>query len=325
MLLVVRGVAGSAPTVDRAREPALLGRWPFRAMNTDVTLFTRDWPGPEPLVAAEWVFHQIEARFSRFRPDSELSLLNASAGAEVSVSPELFRLLELSRRFHDLSGGVFDPAVLPELEAAGYDRSFEQVPPSSLAAPPSRLRAAGSIVDVRLDGERCSVRAPAGVRIDLGGIGKGWAVDEAARALASAGNYLVDAGGDIFASGDGPDGPGWVVGVADPWREGEDLTLVQLSDQALATSTVARRRWQRGGRWLHHLIDPRTGEPVENDVISVSVIAPRAVEADVFAKVALLLGHEDGERFLSDRGAGGLFVRSDGRWETTRDWPGGLS
>jgi thiamine biosynthesis lipoprotein len=291
-------------------------------MNTDVCLFTRDWPGPELLGAAEGVFHDVETRFSRFRPESELSLLNANAGREVAVSPELFRLLELSRRYHELSGGVFDPAVLASLEAAGYDRSFEQVARKDNAAP--RLECAASIADVRLDAARSVVRAPAGLRIDLGGIAKGWAVDQAARVLSPAANYLVDAGGDIFASGDGVDGPGWLVGVADPQREGEDLTTVRLHNQALATSSVAHRRWQRGGRWLHHLIDPRTGAPVENDVISVSVIAASAIDADVFAKVALLLGREQGESFLVARGAAGLFVCSDETWETTRNWPGGL-
>ncbi|MEX1253761.1 MAG: FAD:protein FMN transferase [Dehalococcoidia bacterium] len=302
-----------------------MGRWPFRAMNTDVTLFTGDWPGPELLQAAEAVFHEIEARFSRFRPDSELSRLNARAGEEVAVSPELFRLLKLSERYHEISGGLFEPAVLPSLEAAGYDRSFEQVPASAAGGPSLGPTIRGSIADACLDAEHSTVRVPAGLRIDLGGIGKGWAVDEAARALTPAVHYLVDAGGDIFASGYGPDGEGWLVGVSDPQRAGEDLTTVRLHNQALATSTVARRRWQREGRWLHHLIDPRTGEPVENDVISVSVVAPSAVQADVFAKVALLLGREAGERFLSDQGAGGLFVLGDRTWETTEHWPGGLS
>jgi thiamine biosynthesis lipoprotein len=98
---------------------------------------------------------------------------------------------------------------------------------------------------------------------------------------------------------------------------------VRLRYQALATSTVARRRWQRDGRWLHHLIDPRTGEPALSDAISVSVIAPTAVEADVFAKVALLLGSENGIHFLHGQGVQGLFVATDGSWQATAGWPGG--
>jgi thiamine biosynthesis lipoprotein len=174
-----------------------------------------------------------------------------------------------------------------------------------------------------LDGGRRTVKAPAGLRLDLGGIGKGYAVDGAARALAPTADFLVDAGGDIFASGDGPAGDGWPVAVADPLREDADLGVVRLRDQALATSTVARRRWQRDGRWLHHLIDPRTGEPALSDAISVSVIAPSAVEADIFAKVALLLGSENGTHFLRAQGAQGLFIATDGSWRATAEWPGG--
>ena len=124
-------------------------------------------------------------------------------------------------------------------------------------------------------------------------------------------------------AGDGPDGDGWLVGVANPLNEDENLDVVRLRGQALATSTVTRRRWQRDGRWLHHLIDPRTGEPTLTDTLSVSVIAPSAVEADVFAKVALLLGSEKGKRFIEAQGAHALFVGSAGSCQATGEWPGG--
>jgi thiamine biosynthesis lipoprotein len=305
-------------------QSGLMGRRRFFAMNTNMQLVTRDWEAVCLLAAAEEVFHAIEFRFSRFRPSSELSRLNSCTGREVAVSREMFHLLGLSLTFHRLSSGVFDPAILPSLEAAGYDRSFELVPKrSSHAAPPRTKPNIGSIRDLVMDGQQFTIQAPPGLRLDLGGITKGFAVDEAARALGPAADFLADAGGDIWASGDGPDGPGWLVALANPLREEEDLALIRLRNQALATSTTVRRRWQKGGRWFHHLIDARTGRPVENDVLSVSVIAPSTIEADVFAKVALILGIDEGEEFLRARGAQGLFVLCDGTYRVTDGWQGG--
>jgi thiamine biosynthesis lipoprotein len=272
---------------------------------------------------AEQVFRDVEERFSRFHPSSELSRLNAMSGRSVTVSTEMFDLLHRCRRFHLLSGGLFDPAILPALESAGYDRSFELVAADTRTGARNPTPRSGSIAGLALDRSCLTVQAPPAVRLDLGGIGKGYAVDRAARALAPAADFLVDAGGDIFASGHGPDGDGWVVAVAKPLNEDENLDVVRLRDEALATSTVARRRWQRDARWLHHLIDPRTGEPAQSDSLSVSVTAPSAVEADVFAKVALLLGSEEGKRFIDAQGAHALFVGSDGSCQATTGWPGG--
>ena len=143
----------------------------------------------------------------------------------------------------------------------------------------------------------------------------------AAEVLAPARDFLVNAGGDIYASGRGPDGDGWLVAIAGPLDPAVGIAQVWLRDEALATSTVAVRRWRRGGRWQNHLIDPRTGAPVDNGIVSVSVIARTAVEADVFAKTALLLGPHEGRRFLESRRLPGLFALSDGRGGLTRDWP----
>jgi len=301
----------------------LLGCHTFSAMNTGILLFSRAWDSAELLCEADQVFHDAEERFSRFRPSSELSRLNDMSGRSVTVSPEMFDLLDLCVRFHRFSGGLFDPAILPDLESAGYDRSFELVAADTGAGPPNPTPRSGSIADLALNRDRLTVQAPPAVRLDLGGIGKGYAVDRAARVLTPLVDFLVDAGGDIFASGHGPDGDGWVVAVANPLNEDENLDVVRLRGQALATSTVARRRWQRDGRWLHHLIDPRTGEPALSDSLSVSVIAPSAVEADVFAKVALLLGSEKGKRFIDAKGAHALFVGPDGSCQATTEWPGG--
>lgn len=294
----------------------------FRAMNTSVELFAIDPRFAPNLAGAENVFHEEEQRFSRFREDSELSRLNARITTASAISQEMFEILSLAREFHVVTGGVFDPAVLPRLEAAGYDRSFERVVRDAGAVVNAEEPASHSMSEMRLDRTRLIFEAPAGLRIDLGGIGKGYTVDEAAAQLSPIHDFLVSAGGDMYASGTGPGGDGWLASVANPFDLEEDLSVLNLRDQALATSTTAIRRWQRGDKIMHHLIDPRTAKPTENGVLSVSVIAPSAAQADVFAKTALILGLEQGGRFLESQRTPGMFVLSDGSCAWTAHWPG---
>jgi len=302
-------------------DPYLLGQRQFRAMNTTIQLYTRDVEDVGMLPAAEQVFHLMEARLSRFLPDSELSQFNERSGQEVEISPILFDVLQRAAELHRATGGVFEPAVLTALEAAGYDRSFEKVAPAEDSAP-RETDDRHSIAQLKANHSRITATMPAGMRIDLGGIGKGYTVDAACRMLEPAANFVVNAGGDIFASGEGPDGDGWLVSITDPRALDQSVCLVRLYDEAVATSTTAVRRWQRGGRLQHHLIDPRTRRPSESGVLSASVITGSATEADVFAKAALLLGPEAGTDFLDRQEAHGLFVMEDGRIIATEGWPG---
>lgn len=291
-------------------------------MNSEVLFIGAGRPRPELFAGAERIFHDLEARFSRFLDDSELSHLNRHAGAPVSVSDEMLCILETAVSLHRRTGGIFDPAILPDLEAAGYDRTFDDVARDGDGAPAARTTRTHSIADFEIDRARRTVLAPPGARIDLGGIGKGFTVDAAIEVVRPYGNVLIDAGGDIHALGDGPDGDGWIIGVSDPLDSSIQLDLVRLHDEAIATSATATRRWRRGGRWLNHIIDPRTGEPAASATISASVIAATATEADIFAKCALILGPAEGARFLGMQGARGLFVLKDGSVMRTAGWPG---
>jgi thiamine biosynthesis lipoprotein len=298
----------------------IVGQRKLRAMNTGVRLLAIDWRQSALLADAERVFHDVEARFSRFSPDSELSAFNARDTECTAVSVQMLQLVDLALFFHRRTGGLFDPAILPLLEAAGYDRSFERVDRDGAAAPRWLPGQQMSIAQVVLDRKHRTITAPAGMRIDFGGIGKGYAVDVAAEKLRATGSFLVDAGGDIFASGDGPDSDGWQIGVADP-ISGEDMDIVTLNDQAIATSTTAARCWKRDGAWRNHIIDPRTGESTRSAVISVSVIAPTATEADIYAKCALMLGPGEGRRFLETQRVRGLMVLQDGSVMRSAGWP----
>jgi len=160
--------------------------------------------------------------------------------------------------------------------------------------------------------ESSTIHLPAGIGLDLGGIGKGLAVDAAARLLAPLGNFLVDAGGDLYAHGNAPECQGWIIGVQSPWDPDADIAMLRTTRTAVATSSSVRRRWQVNGRWYHHIIDPRSGLPAEGRQVSVTVVAPRATEADVRAKVAFILGWPRGMRYLTKAGLPALFALEGG-------------
>lgn len=268
----------------------------FTAMSTGILLAAEGDPE-----ALETGFDEVqdfiqaaEKRFTRFSEDSELSALNRSAGGWFPASPELFELLVEAGRLHQLTGGLFDPAVLNTLERLGYDRSIEQVRGGSA----SSIRLAGDnslpgegFAGVSLDEEGRRVRLPANMRIDLGGIAKGWIAEQAALRLARWSTACaVDAGGDMFLVGLPHDQPAWPVGLEDPQNAGLDLAQLTVPSGAVATSTTLKRRWQKDGVSRHHLIDPRTNLPAQSNWVSVTVLAPHAAEAEVFAKSLLIAG-----------------------------------
>lgn len=136
------------------------------------------------------------------------------------------------------------------------------------------------------------------MRLDLGGIAKGWAADIAAQRLAKAGPALIDAGGDIAVSGPMADGSPWPIAIANPFAPEDSLGLLLLVRGAVATSGRDYRRWTRGGVEQHHIIDPRTGQPAQTDVLSATIVAPDGPAAEMAAKVALILGSQAGLAWL---------------------------
>lgn len=254
----------------------------FTAMGTDVQLLLDAPPGDSAdaaLARAEAEFERLEQSMSRFRPDSELSRLNREGRLD-AASPDLARVVELALEARDATGGLFDPTIHDALVAAGYDRSFDDLVADGPAQ--SRPVPCGGTVDV----EGFRIELGAGTRLDLGGIAKGYAVDRVCEFLAVAGPCLVNAGGDLTVRGGS-----WAVGVTG------EVTL-ELEHGAIATSGSDRRRWRRGGRELHHLIDPATGRPAESPFVRVTVVADTAVEADVLAKTTFLGADVDVPRVL---------------------------
>jgi thiamine biosynthesis lipoprotein len=257
----------------------------------------------------------LEAMWSRFRPDSEVSRLNDGAGRPTLVGHPTAMLLERSVWAWQRTAGLFDPTVLPAVRAAGYTVDFDDLPPVTplVAAPTPAPGCDGIEVDTRLD----LVRLPVGVGIDPGGIGKGLAADLVATAAVDLGAdaAMVSLGGDLRVAGD-PPSQGWEIEldhhVAPPAR-------VNLLDGAVVTSSTLRRRWTTAAGPAHHVIDPRTGRSTTGPLVACSVLAAEAWWAEALA-TALLVGWGDpaAEPLLVDLldDVGALLTFADGRQST---------
>ena len=240
--------------------------------------------------AIERLFANIDSVFSRFRPRSELNAVNAAESWLVPVSPRFAEAVETAIGAAGATDGLVDPTLGVAIEAAGYDRDFALI--EADARPPGETTP-GSWRTIRIAG-RLLFRPP-GTRLDLNGVVKSLAVDEALTLLPGEG--FVAAGGDIATRGS--------VAVGLPGGDG-----LRLLAGGLATSGRTGRRWSRGGRPQHHLIDPRSGRPSTSRWLDVSVAAESCVAADVAAKAAFLLSF-DGPDWLDERGLPGRFVGED--------------
>jgi thiamine biosynthesis lipoprotein len=261
----------------------------FRSMGCDVVVAGAS---VAERIAVEHLFAERDRTFSRFQPDSELNRVNAAAGNTTLVSEAFAEMLAVALAAADETGGLVVPTLGAELEAAGYDADFASLVHTrgSAVVPVDRqLR-----VTVKLDGR--SVAVPNGVKLDLNGIVKGKTVDDALALLS--GDGFVSADGDLAVRGS------IVAGLPG----GDTITLVR---GALATSGTDRRRWLRGGRLQHHLIDPGTGMPASSRWEQVTVCGRTCLGADVAAKAAFLLG-SGGPAWLDLHGLPGRFVGPDG-------------
>jgi thiamine biosynthesis lipoprotein len=260
-------------------------------------------PAREALMQLPTWFETWEQSMSRFRPDSELNRLNAQAGMPVQVSSELMDVILASLEAARSTEGLVDPTLKDAMLAIGYDRSFEHLMPDGAAPPLSSSASQGAgWWDIRCEPELGLVHLPAGVHLDLGGVGKGWAADRAAESLGVYGPALVDAGGDIAVSGPPDRSTGWPVAVTDPRHpEGEPLAILKLTRGGVATSGRDFRHWTRDGVPQHHILDPKTRRPAETDVLTATVIAPSALEAEAAAKAVLIQGRRRGLAWLERR------------------------
>jgi thiamine biosynthesis lipoprotein len=275
----------------------------LRAMGSDAHIIVVS-PDAGLLAGAIARIGELEQRWSRFIATSEISELNRRSGEDVAVSADTVLLVERAVEAWRLTGGGFDPTVLGDVLRAGYDRSFDELGAAPKSAPSGLGKGCTDIVV----GES-SVRLPADVGFDPGGIGKGLAADMVVDEVAAAGaeGVCINLGGDLRVRGRSPVGDTWTVAIEHPLAV-EPVVLVALTDGAVATSTTLRRRWTVDGQDRHHLIDPWTGEPSGSDLTLVSVVAGEAWMAEVLAKAELLRGSARAFDLVGGTGAEALAV-----------------
>ena len=290
----------------------------WRAMGSPAEMIVYGEHSDEAADRAVLAAERMEQAWSRFRPDSELSRLNASAGRAVEVSLLLWTAIERAAAGWRDTHGLFDPTVLPALRALGYDRTFAEVTRDGpAAAQPSAVPGFGA---VQLDRANRRVTLPPGVEIDLGGIGKGLAADLTVVGLRRRGimSASVSFGGDLRVTGPGPDDDAvWLTEVEDPFDDSQLLSF-PLVEEAIVQSTRLFRTWNRGGESHHHLIDPRTGRSAHTGIAAVIVTGPEAWRAEVVAKAALVAGPEHGIALIEHLGLDGWILLDDHRQLATR-------
>lgn len=267
-------------------------RHDFRAMGTTVTVL-----GPSDHAAFDRAVRRVtdrfsieERRFSRFRPDSELSWVNARAGAPTPISAAFADLVRTALVGAASTHGRFDPTVHDALVAAGYGHDFDEL----LAGARGTLHAAtpcGRWAEAEVDDRTLTL--PAGIHLDLGGIAKGWTADRAAADALDEGLpwVAVNAGGDLRIAGAAPP---LEVTVEDPQDPATEVLRLTISSGAIATSSIAKRTWAPG---LHHVIDPTTGRPASTELLQATVWAEDATSAEIRATDALLLGRAASARY----------------------------
>ena len=258
-------------------------------------------------------FEQWEQALSRFRIDSELSRLNRSEGQPVSVSDALWDVFHAARQAEQDTGGLVRPTVLDALLQAGYDQSFDRLSPFRQSATIGLLELPTLTTTIAWDEATRTLCLPEGVHLDFGGVAKGWAAEKAADHLKHYGPAMVDAGGDIAVSAPRPGGQPWPIGVRDPFQPENHFETLLIKSGGVATSGIDYHRWQQGGQWNHHIIDPRTGLPADTDLLTVTVVAPDGIRAEAAAKAVLILGSAAGTDWLeSDPALAGILVLQSG-------------
>lgn len=286
----------------------------FRAMNTDIVLAAEGNPSElnRAFVDAHDLFNTYEARLSRFIPTSELARLNQSNGAWFAASDDMYELVKLASDLSEASDGLFDIAVLEALENIGYDKTMDEIRTNGVTRSAQTLRRPTfDFGSIEFDERKYAIRLLRGTRIDLGGIAKGYVAERVARKLDAVSDACaVSAGGDIYLLGLPSGESAWRISLEDPRDIEQTLGILAVQCGAVATSSITRRTWHQGASARHHLIDPRSGLPAETDWLSVTAIAPRAADAEVFAKALLIAGAKDAER-IAMRGGGIEFIAVD--------------
>lgn len=281
-------------------------QYQFNSMSTVVKISINHELFANDMMPVYKLFSKIENRCSRFREDSELSRLNQQVGKEVTITCEMYAILTEADLFFEETEGIFNPSILSMLENNGYAKSIEYIKGKEVQAPSTAVCINPHPYTLNEKLQAVTLYS----KIDLGGIAKGWVIDRAAQLLEKMGFGFINVGGDIRIFGELPRRLN--IGIENPFGKEKMISSIQAETGAVATSTTMKRRWLVNGEWKHHLIDTRTGMPTGSRIVSATVTAPTALEADVWAKTVLLLGEEKGQEWIRKKGLRAVLINKAG-------------
>ena len=282
------------------------------AMDTIMTFTVIHEDGDQIIIDAEQRIRELENLLSITLENSEVSRLNAAAGKEaIEVSKDTWILLEAGKNLGAGTGGAFDIAISPVVKAWGFTEAEHHVPTQ---AELDALLPLTNPDDVVLDKMTVYLEKE-GMAVDLGGIAKGYASDEVASLLKGKGveSAIVSLGGNVFGIGTKPNGEKWEVALANPLDANDYCGLISIEDKAVVTSGGYQRFFEENGKKYHHIIDPATGYPAENGLLSVTIISESGMEADVLSTALFVMGLEDGLKYWQENGGfEAIFVTETG-------------
>ncbi len=265
--------------------------------------------------SAEDQIRNLEDRWSRFLPTSEISQLNNAPGELFVVSPDTFAVIKAAIDAWMLTDGLFDPTIEAAMMAAGYSKDYSEVERTTAVHPILGIQSSPTPEGVVLDQSINAVCLPEGVTLDLGGIGKGAAADMVASQLISDGvqGCVVNLGGDMKIDGSPPTSDGWPIDLEYPGADSQQRIHVERG--AVCTSTKSKRVWSSTVGEQHHLRHPDDGSAAETGLQSVTVVCARALQGEVLAKAAFLAGRENAQEIFTKHGITGVMVHDDGMVE----------
>jgi thiamine biosynthesis lipoprotein len=229
------------------------------------------------------------------------------------VSNTLWDVFQYALSAETITNGLVTPTVLDAMIEAGYDQDFDSLPRYQSQRGLQDSLVVNQLSIITWDEKSQTICLPRGMRLDFGGVAKGWAAHQTVERLKEYGPALMNAAGDIAISGALANGELWKIGVSNPFEKDTDFETLKLNRCGVATSGRDRRRWSQNGIARHHIIDPRTGQPAETDVMTATIVAPTVMEAEAAAKAVLILGGEEGLKWVeSDPVLAGIIVLENG-------------
>jgi thiamine biosynthesis lipoprotein len=272
----------------------------------------------------------VEKKISRFLPKSELSKVNQEKGTIYVPSALLFELLSESLHYYEATDHLFSPFLQQKMIEIGYHRSFEQLHGSEAGTEAEFYNAyrkkqdiSATYLPIKINHGMKSICLATDAELDLGGIAKGWTAQKMKDWLLADGmtSGLLDAGGDLALWGQSPDRENWVIGLANPFHQEEDIGSFTLHrDCGIATSSSLKRCWINNNREIaHHIIDPRTGWSAQSDYVQVTLFLPNLTAAEVYAKCLFILGSDQGPHWMNKKqpDAAWIAIRQDGAIEVS--------